>query len=63
VQSLPQAERPITYITRSYTRERYAPPTIRDADGPEITNSDRAWLDARRTILQRWLARLLPWRR
>ena len=64
VNKLPQAEKPVTFITRSYIRERFSPPmggTVDDAR--EVTNSDRAWLDARKNILRRWLRRFNPFKR
>ncbi|XWX04531.1 transglutaminaseTgpA domain-containing protein [Aggregatilineales bacterium SYSU G02658] len=62
VQHIPSAERPVTYITRSYIRERFSPARI-GGDEHEITATDEAWQDARRSILRRWLERLNPFRR
>lgn len=62
--SLPQAERPVTAITRLYTSERYGPGprTPREpADHADI--AEEAWSDARGNILMRWLRRRLPWKR
>jgi hypothetical protein len=64
VRDLPAADRPVTAITRLYTTERYGP-------GPDHPSqikrhgkiADEAWPDARESIVRRWLARLLPWRR
>jgi hypothetical protein len=64
VRTLPKAEPPVTAITRLYTVERYGPA----ARTPQEANvqagmADDAWSDARGSILQRFLRRLLPWRR
>ncbi len=62
VERVPTAERPVTAITRMYIHERYGPSTELDAERAART-ADRAWPEARKNILQRWLARLLPWKR
>lgn len=66
VQQLPQAERPVTAITRRYTYERYS--GRRPEKGTPEFESDQdfartAWSDARGNILQRWLRRFIPFRR
>lgn len=63
VRHLPQAERPVTAITRAYMRERYgrrdsSPGTEQSAD-----EADQAWSEARTSILRRWLRRFVPWLR
>jgi transglutaminase-like putative cysteine protease len=63
VRDLPAAEPPVTAITRLYTTERYGPPTPTQADDARHQVADRAWSDARRSILRRWLERFIPWRR
>jgi transglutaminase-like putative cysteine protease len=64
VGKLPQAERPITHITRAYTRERYAPPNLNTPDAlRDMQTSDKAWLEARRNILRRWARKFIPFRR
>ncbi|NDJ62658.1 MAG: hypothetical protein GYB67_16165 [Chloroflexi bacterium] len=59
VRELPVADRPVTAITGLYTNERYGPPRpLRHK------RAERAWSDARLTILGRFLRRtLMPWRR
>ncbi len=61
VQELPAAEPPVTALTRLYTNERYAPPQRRGDTDARDDIAERAWGDARGSILQRWLRRLLPW--
>jgi hypothetical protein len=64
VQKLPPAERPVTAITRLYSRERYGKPEEVDMqEGRNSRIADNAWSEARRTIVQKWLRRFLPWRR
>jgi hypothetical protein len=60
---LPAAEPPVTALTRLYTNERYAPPQGRTETAARDDLAERAWGDARGTILKRWLRRLIPWRR
>jgi transglutaminase-like putative cysteine protease len=59
IRELPAAEPPVTAITRLYTTEKYAPPAPRGSEEARDDIADRAWSDARGTILQRWLRRLL----
>jgi len=64
VQKLPPAERPVTAITRLYSRERYGKPEEVDLqEGRNSRIADNAWSEVRRTIVQKWLRRFLPWRR
>jgi hypothetical protein len=62
---LPKAEPPVTAITRLYTKERYGRQEARHPRDAETQAgiADEAWSDTRGSILQRWLGRLLPWRR
>ncbi len=61
VRQIPQAERPITTIMRLYTRERYGRQRgVSPADSNEASRVDEAWPLVRKTILGRWLRRLLP---
>jgi transglutaminase-like putative cysteine protease len=61
VRELPQAERPITYIIRTYIRERFGRPQTGNAlDGQA---ADQAWQDARTSLLGRWLSRFNPFKR
>jgi hypothetical protein len=64
INKLPQAEKPVTYITRTYIRERYSAP---NSTIPETTQdtpaSDKAWYEARGSILRRWLRRFIPFLR
>lgn len=62
VNNLPQAERPVTMITRAYTNERYGrKDSPQEAQDSEM--ADQAWPEARSSILRRWLRRFMPWRR
>lgn len=64
VRGLPKAERPVTYITRTYMSERYGPGARHPAQAQQSSEqADRAWSDTRGEVLSRWLNRLLPWRR
>ena len=65
VTQLPQAERPVTAITRLYTVERYgaAQRRLPTEDHRSYEVADQAWLDARGSIIKRWLRRFTPWRR
>ncbi len=64
VEKLPSAEKPITVITRNYTAERYSPPRPEKAQDKRYAQAtDRAWLDARRNILARWLSKFNPFKR
>jgi type IV secretory pathway VirB2 component (pilin) len=61
IRKLPQAERPVTAITRAYTIERYSGKeegTAESARNNQI--ADQAWPDARRNILSRWLRKFIP---
>jgi transglutaminase-like putative cysteine protease len=61
IRKLPQAERPVTAITRAYTIERYSGKpegTPESARNNQI--ADQAWTDARRNILMRWLRKFVP---
>lgn len=61
IRKLPQAERPVTAITRAYTIERYSGKpegTVESARNNQI--ADQAWPDARRNILMRWLRKFVP---
>lgn len=65
VRDLPAAEPSVTAITRMYITERYGPnrrPATQDT--PQGQVADRAWSDARGSIIQRLLRRVfMPWRR
>lgn len=64
VRNVPQAERPVTAITRLYTSERYGPGVQHPAEAQQNANmAENAWGSTRKRILQRWLERFLPWRR
>jgi hypothetical protein len=63
VRDLPAAEPPVTALTRLYSNERYAPPQSRGDEEVREDIAERAWADARGSILRRWLRRLLPWGR
>jgi transglutaminase-like putative cysteine protease len=61
MKDLPGAERPVTAITRLYTAERYGPDRQDPVKEPANAQmADKAWMDARTTILQRFLRRFLP---
>jgi transglutaminase-like putative cysteine protease len=62
IQKLPQAERPVTAITRLYTRERYGRGDGGTAEGTRNQQlADNAWTEVRRNIVVRWLRRFIPW--
>lgn len=64
VQALPQAQRPINAITRMYATERYR--RHDDDESPDqrkIDIADRAWTDARSSILQKWSRKFRFWKR
>lgn len=64
LKSLPQAERPVTAITRLYTSERYGPGDRHPAQGQRNSDmADQAWTTTRGNILRRWMNRFIPWRR
>jgi transglutaminase-like putative cysteine protease len=62
VQKIPQAERPVTAITRLYQVEQYAPSQDGTQEGARNQQiADNAWTEARRNIIVRWLRSLVPW--
>lgn len=62
IRKLPQAERPVTAITRLYTRERYGRNVEGTAEGARNQQiAENAWPDVRRNIVMRWLRRFVPW--
>ncbi len=64
MRGLPSAERPVTYITRTYMNERYGPGERHPAEAQHNSQrADKAWSNARGKVLQRWLNRFIPWRR
>ncbi|MCS6834910.1 MAG: transglutaminase domain-containing protein [Anaerolineae bacterium] len=63
VAKLPQAEQPISVITRAYSEERYGHPQRRRADEASEVRAERAWSAARSFILRRRARRLNPFRR
>jgi len=64
IKGVPQAERPVTAITRLYTAERYGPGSKHPAEGHRNKQiADEAWSGARKNILRRWLRRFMFWRR
>jgi hypothetical protein len=64
VQKLPPVERPVTAITRLYSRERYGKPEdVEMQEGRSSRIAENAWSETRRSIVQRWLRRFIPWRR
>lgn len=64
MRQLPGSERPVTAITRLYTTERYGPRVTQEQEEERRSDTaDKAWDDARRTILNRWLRRFAFWRR
>lgn len=64
VQKLPPAERPVTAITRLYGRERYGKPEdVESQEGRSSRIADNAWKETRRSIVQKWLRRFIPWRK
>jgi transglutaminase-like putative cysteine protease len=62
MRDLPGAERPVTAITRLYMTERYGPGQA-TAAAQQSDTADRAWSEARGSILKRWLRRFQFWRR
>lgn len=62
-QNLPQAERPVTAITRLYTSERYGPQRSADDIERREETANAAWGETRGRILRRWLRRLRFWQR
>lgn len=64
VRVLPQAETPVTSITRMYMGERYGGRRRSKDRTPRGSAADQAWSDARGSILSRFFRRLLlPWRK
>ncbi len=64
VRQLPQAERPVTAITRLYTTEKYSNRSQNPTQEQRTLDIvDQAWPDARSSILGRWARRFTPWRR
>jgi transglutaminase-like putative cysteine protease len=65
IRDLPAAEPSITAIMRMYIQERYGPNRRASTPAtPQGQVADRAWTDARGSILQRWLRRIfMPWRK
>jgi len=64
VRQIPQAEKPVTAITRFYMTETYGQPNNDPNENVRRTQiMDRAWNNTRENILKRWLRRLLPWSR
>ena len=64
VRQLPNAEPPVTAITRMYISERYGPGPKHPQDvAMHADVAEEAWTDARSNILRRFLRRLLPWAR
>jgi hypothetical protein len=62
VGKIPQAERPVTAITRLYTIERYGRNVEGSTRGTRNNQiADNAWPEARRNIIIRWLRRFVPW--
>jgi len=63
VTRLPQAEQPISTITRAYGAERYGnPQQTPRAEGVVEERAERAWGAARGLILRRWARRFNPFR-
>jgi hypothetical protein len=65
IRDLPAAEPSITAIMRMYIQERYGPNRRASTPAtPQGQVAERAWTDARGSILQRWLRRIfMPWRK
>ncbi len=61
VRQLPQAEPPVSAITGLYAAERYGRPSPpAEERGPKDEMADEAWVDARSSILRRYLRRFFP---
>lgn len=61
IEHLPQAEQPVSAITRAYTAERYGPAKEEDVRAEHTAQkADQAWQDARHNILMRWLRKRIP---
>jgi transglutaminase-like putative cysteine protease len=64
VRTLPQADPPVSAITRMYTHERYGPGVKTEQETDiQADAADDAWSDTRSAILRRWLRRFVPWKR
>jgi len=64
IRNIPQAERPVTAITRLYTTERYGPGDQQPGETQRRSDVvEKAWPYARRNILRRWLSRFKFWNR
>lgn len=64
VRKLPDAERPVTAITRTYMSERYGDQSKNSEQRPRNARiADNAWLDARGKVIRRWLQRFMFWKR
>jgi hypothetical protein len=65
IRDLPAAEPSVTAIMRMYIQERYGPSRkVSTEKTPQGQVADRAWSDARGSILQRFLRKVfLPWRK
>ena len=64
VRNIPQAERPVTAITRMYTTERYGPGAPHPAEAQRKSDiAAKAWTQTRKNIIRRWLRRLRFWSR
>ncbi|MBL8133954.1 MAG: hypothetical protein JNL42_18980 [Anaerolineae bacterium] len=63
IRAIPRAEPPITAITSMYILERYGRRGRSKDRTPRGRTADKAWSDARGSILGRFLRGLLPWRR
>lgn len=64
IRKLPNAERPVSAITRKYMVERYSnreEGTAESARDNQI--ADKAWSDARSSILLRWIRKFIPFLR
>ena len=62
VRYLPQAERPVSAITRLYIMARYgrSPDEGTAENARDIQIADNAWQETRQNILMKWLRRLIP---
>ncbi len=64
VKALPRAAQPVTTITGMYVSERYSSRRRSKDRTPRGVAADKAWIEARTTIVGRFFARLLlPWRK
>jgi hypothetical protein len=59
VGKVPEGERPINTITRTYVEDRYARPGEPDTEIANSYSAREAWREARRTFIRRKLTRLL----